>query len=95
MGRKTATQSHAGLPLCLAEAPLEIAAVDAWADKKSAGIGPSACEATPSSPCWFSIRFERDDVPAGFCSSESSSWQACLSVFEALIGLALLALPVQ
>ena len=32
-------QSHAGVPLCLAEAPLEFAAADAWADENSAGIG--------------------------------------------------------
>ena len=96
---KKAMQSHAGVPLCLAEAPLEFAAADAWADENSAGIGgwwcPSGCAATPSSARWFSIQFERADLPTWFCSSESSSWQACISAFEALAQLVLLCLRCQ
>jgi len=85
--------------MCLAEAPLEFAAADAWADENSAGIGgwwcPSGCAATPSSSRWFSIKFERADLPTWFCSSESSSWQACISAFEALAQLVLLCLRCQ
>ena len=93
------TERGSGVPLCLAEAPLEFAAADALADENSAGIGgwwwPSGCAATPSSARWFSIQFERADLPTWFCSSESSSWQACISAFEALVQLVLLCLRCQ
>ena len=98
-GVHSSTQRGSGVPLCLAEAPLEFAAADAWADENSVGIGgwwwPSGCAATPSSARWFSIQFERADLPTWFCSSESSSWQACISAFEALVQLVLLCLRCQ
>jgi len=88
--------------MCLAEAPLEFAAADAWADENSAGIGgwwwPSGCAATPSSARWFSIQFERADLPTWFCSSESeSSSLASLHIrirSTGPIGVALPALPI-
>ena len=101
-GVHSSTQRGSGVPLCLAEAPLEFAAADAWADENSAGIGgwwwPSGCAATPSSARWFSIQFERAD-----CRSSHLVLFFRVIILASLhirirstgpIGVALLALPI-
>ena len=87
--------------MCLAEAPLEFAAADAWPMKIQQVLSwwwPSGCAATPSSARWFSIQFERADLPLGFVlQSQSQSSLASLHIrirSTGPIGVALPALPI-
>ena len=87
--------------MCLAEAPLEFAAADAWADENSAGIGAGGGRLVVQRRrhllVGLAFNLNVPIFPLGFVLQSQSHhlWQACISAFEALAQLVLLCLRCQ